>query len=317
VRRYLFGLGLVALGAFLLTGAGMVRWYAAPRAALVPLDPDVTVTLTGPGLAYDVSAGAAVRGGLTERVAVRGGAGPAGVAVWDVDRRLSDAGGTPLRTDGERVVLDRRTAAAVGCCGDRPRHTGLTYLFPPGVARADQPVYDPATRRTVPARYSGEQDVAGRRAYRFDQAVPETDLGERSVPGAPEPAGAPAAPAAAEPFAAQTGRLLATSQRTFWVDPASGVVVQLVERWRERLLLPTGGTVPLLDARLTTDPASVARLSRLAADRRARLSQLRTIAPLALAAAGVVALLSGVGYRIVTSRGESPALGSTFVPDRW
>jgi hypothetical protein len=328
VRRYLFGLGLVALGAFLLTGAGMVRWYAAPRAALVPLDPDLTVTLTGAGLAYDVAAGGAVRGALTERLAVRGGAGPAGVAVWDVDRRLSDAAGTPLRLDSERVVLDRRTAVAVGCCGDRPRHSGLTYLFPPGVARADQSVYDPATRRTVPARYVGVQDVGGTRTYRFDQRVPETDLGQRSLPGAPEltrttPA-SPSAAALAAPTgspgpvtAVRTGRLLAASQRSFWVDPATGIVVRVVERWRERLLLPTGDAVPLLDARLTTDPAGVARLTRLAADRRDRLARLRTVAPLALAAAGVVALLAGLGYRIVTTRGESPALGSTSVADRW
>lgn len=313
MRRYLFGLGLVALGAFLLTGAGMVRWYAAPRAALVPLAPDVTVTLTGPGLAYDVAAGGATRGGLTERVAVRGGAGPAGVAVWDVERRLSDAAGTPLRLDAERVVLDRRTATAVGCCGDRPRHTGLTYLFPPGVARADQPVYDPATLRTVPARYVGEQDVGGGRSYRFDQLVPETDLGERTLPGAPELAG----PAPAAGAGTRTGRLLAASQRSFWVDPASGVVVRMVERWQERLLLPTGTSVPLLDTRLTTDPGSVARLAQLAADRRARLARLRTVAPLALAAGGVAALLAGLGYRIVTTRGESAALGSTFVADRW
>jgi hypothetical protein len=309
VRRYLIGLGLVALGAFLLTCAGMLRWYAAPRAALVPLDPDVTVTLTGTGLAYDVATGAADRGELTERIAVRGGTGLAGIAVWAVDRRLSGAGGVPLRVDDERVVLDRRTAAAVPCCGERPRHGGLTYLFPAGLRRADQPVFDPSTRQTAPARFAGEAVVGGQRTYRFEQAVPETDVGLRSVPGAPDFAGAAAAP--------RTGRLLATSERTFWVEPGSGVVVRLVESRRERLLLPSGGVVPLLDARLDTDPSSVARLARLAADRRDRLAQLRTLAPLAFGVGGIAALLAALGYRIVTIRGESVAQRSTFVAGRW
>ena len=297
---------LVAFGAFLLTGAAMLRWYAAPRAALLPLDPDVTVTLTGTGLVYDVAAGAPVAGDLTERVAVRGGGGAGGVAVWDVDRRLARADGTPLRLDSERVALDRRTAAAVACCGERPRHTGLSYAFPPGCAPTDQPLWDQATGRAAPAAFAGEETVAGLRVRRYEQAAGATDLGTAVVPGGPAP-GADR----------ETGRRTAETRRTLWVEPASGVVVRALEWHRERLTLDAGRTLTLLDAELGTDAASVGRLTRLAQDRRTRLAALRTPVPLAVGVAGLLALACGLGYLIVTRRGETAPQSPFAEVDRW
>jgi Porin PorA len=325
VRRSLLALGVVALGAFLLTGAGMLRWYAAPQAALVPLDPDVTVTLTGTGAAYDLAVGGTRTGPLTERVVIRGGGGAAGIAVWTVDRRLTGPGGVPLRLADERVTLDRRTAVAVACCGERPVHGGLTYLFPVGLARADQQVFDPATGRTAPARYAGEEIVAGQRTYRFTQSVPATDLRADALPGAPalpaDPTGTPgtlarSGPPGARSAADTTGRVLAASQRTLWVEPASGVVVRVEERRQERLVPLAGKPVTLLDVRLRTDAGSVQRLAALAHDRRTRLVALRSSAPLALAVGGLALLLLGLGYRIVTMRAQSAAQGSTFGVDR-
>jgi Porin PorA len=307
VRRWL-GLGLVALGAFLLGCAGMLRWYAAPLAARVPLDPEVTVTLAGTGRAYDLASGAALSGPLTERIAVHSGDGPAGVAVWDVSRRLSRPDGVLVRLDDERVALDRRTAASVACCGEHPPHAGLTYLFPAGVARADQPLYDPATGRTVPARYVGQDTVAGLPTFRFDQFVPDTDLGVRPLPGAPSLAGAGGAET--------SGRLRVAAQRTFWVEPTSGMIVRMVERRREQLARTGGGAVVLLDAELRTDADSVARLARLAGDRRNLLDALRGAAPLALCIAGLTVLVAGVGYLTATAGRAPEPDTATFVAER-
>jgi Porin PorA len=299
VRRW-WALGAVCLGAFLLTGAAMLRWYAAPLAARLPVDPDLTVTLVGAGLAYDPAAGTPVGGALRESLTVRGdpGAGSATVAVWAVDRRLTRADGTLVAVAGERVALDRETAVAVGCCGERPRHAGLSYAFPAGVAPADVGLYDPDTGRPQPARYAGEDTVAGLPAYRFEQVVPDTDVGSRPLPGAPpvEPVGA--GTAARE--GPRTGRVTVAGRRTLWVEPVTGTVVRLVERRQERIAWPGRGTVVLLVAELSADPASVDRLAGLARDRRGRLLVLRRTAPAAAAGTGGMLLLVGVGYRIVT-----------------
>jgi hypothetical protein len=83
------------------------------------------------------------------------------------------------------------------------------------------------------------------------------------------------------------------------VEPASGLVLRVVEQRRERLARPAGAPLTLLDVRLQTDAASEARLARLAADRRSLLAGVRTIAPAILAAVGGLVLLAGLGYRIV------------------
>jgi hypothetical protein len=101
------------------------------------------------------------------------------------------------------------------------------------------------------------------------------------------------------------------------VEPASGVVIRVEEHRQRGLVRPGDPPLVLLDIRLTTDASSEQRLAELAGDRRARLRALRTIGPLALAGAGLVLLLGGLGYRIVTMPGQSGSEGSTFGRDRW
>jgi hypothetical protein len=301
MRRLASTLALVALGAFLLTSAVMLRAYAAPRAALLPARPALTITLTGTGTAYDLAAGAPVAGPLTEEYLVRG-AGPAGaVVIWDVSRRLSRRG-VLLRLADERVALNRRTALAATCCGEHPPHQGRSYAFPPDLPATDQVLYDPATGVTVTARYVGIDPVGGVPAYRLEQQVPPTDLGERTLPGAPP---------------TRSGRVLAETRRTLWIDPASGLPLRIEERLRERFRPAGGAELTLLDVTLATDPASERRLAGLAAQRRRDLRLLGRTGPLALAGAGLLVLVAGAGYRIVTSTLEMPGQGSTFVVTRW
>jgi hypothetical protein len=221
------------------------------------------------------------------------------VAVWSVERRLTRGDGTLVSIDGERVAMDRRTAVAVACCGERPRHAGLSYAFPAGVAAADVALYDPDTGRPQPARYAGQDTVAGLRAYRFEQVVPDTDVGSRPLPGAPPIERAAAGTGV--PVAPRTGRVTVSASRTLWVEPVSGTVIRLVERRQERIAWPGRGTVVLLAADLAADQVSVHRLARLAGGRRGRLLRLRGGAPAGAAGVGGLLLLVGAGWRIVTT----------------
>jgi hypothetical protein len=174
-------------------------------------------------------------------VRIRGdrAAGSAGTAVWHVERRLTRPDGTLVRLAAERVALDRRTAVAVACCGERPRHTGLTYAFPPGTDRSARELFDPATGVAAPVRYAGEEQVAGVTAYRMEQVAGPVDR-----PGRPPGAG----PAGRPPT---ESTVTVSARRTFWVEPVSGVVLRVTERRTERSA-PAGGAPRATRRRSTT-----------------------------------------------------------------
>jgi hypothetical protein len=285
-------LAAAAAVAFLLTAAAMVRWYVAPQATRLPLDPDLTVTLAGSGEAWDAGRGASVPGGLREEVRISGdrAAGSAGTAVWQVERRLTRPDGTLVRLAAERVALDRSTAVAVACCGERPRHTGLTYAFPPGTDRSARELFDPATGVAAAVRYAGEDQVAGVTAYRMEQVAGPVD--RRGGPPGAAPPGLPAT----------ASTVTVSSRRTFWVEPVSGVVLRVTERRTERSAPAGGEPVTLLDVTLTSDAESTRRLAGLAGDRRDQLATLRTTVPLGCLIAALVLLVARVGHDAITAR---------------
>jgi hypothetical protein len=123
------------------------------------------------------------------------------------------------------------------------------------------------------------------------------------MPGAPAlpPAVAGLAAGGAPRQAGRFGGVTVSARRTLWVEPTSGVPVRVAESRQERAAWPGRGAVVLLDADLTTDPASAGRLAAAARSRRARLLALRDTAPLVAALAGAALLAGGLSYRIVTA----------------
>ena len=288
-------LAVVAAVTFLLTGAAMVRWYAAPQAARLALDPDLALTSSGTGRAWDPGRGALVTGPLREEVRISGdrASGTSAVAVWLVQRRLTRPDGTVVRLGSERVALDRRTGAAVACCGERPRHTGLTYAFPPGTDRSARELFDPATGVAAAVRYAGEEQVAGLRTYLMEQ-----------VAGPAE-----------QPAAGRAGAVSVTTRRTLWVEPASGTVLRVRERRTERTAGPA--PVTLLDVTLTSDAAGTDGLATTAADRRQLRSLLRTTVPLGCIGVALLLLLGSLGHDAVTGRRHSRRDVSRSSDTRW
>lgn len=290
-------LAVVAAVAFLLTAAGMTRWYVAPQATRLPLDPDLTLTLTGTGPAWDPGRAATVTGPLREEVRIAGDrfSGSAATAVWDVQRRLTRPDGTLVRLAAERVALDRRTGEAVPCCGERPRHTGLTYAFPPGLDTSTRELFDPVAGAASAVRYAGQEQVAGLAAYRMEQVT--------------GPVSRPAAGLGAGPSTL-------TSRRTLWVEPASGLVLRVRERRTERTgTAPVG--VTLLEVTLTSDEASTRRLAGLATERRDRLALLRSTVPLGCVLAALVLLSAQLGHDAVTARRKRRVDVSRSSDTRW
>lgn len=300
-------LAVVTAVTFLLTAAAMLRWYVAPQATRLSLDPDLTVTMAGAGQAWDPGRGAGVAGPLREEIRIRGdrASGSASTAVWQVERRLTRPDGTLVRLAAERVALDRRTAAAVAYCGEQPRHTGLSYAFPARTDRSTRELFDPVAGAASAARYTGEEQVGGLTAYRMEQVTGPVERAGRA-PGV-APAGLRAAAAT----------LSVTSRRTLWVEPVSGVVLRVRERRTERSATPGAAPVILLDVTLTSDADSTRRLAALAAERRDRLSLLRGTVPLGCLLAAVLLVLARRGHDAVAARRRGRGDVSRSSDTRW
>ncbi|MFJ8079455.1 DUF3068 domain-containing protein [Streptomyces sp. NPDC096205] len=198
MRRTASPLALILLGAgvFLLVLAPMLAWYVAPRAAVNPIDIDVTAVYEGKGSYFDVAAARTVEGRrITVTQRVRGDVADSeasGKAVWDVVTTIDTDGSLPAADPHDaldftqaRWVTDRRTNRPAHCCQEQPYHEGEAYLkFPFDVQRRTYQWWDSALGATVPLAYRGEQKVQGYEGYVFTGTVAPTKVGTRQVPGA-------------------------------------------------------------------------------------------------------------------------------------
>ncbi|MFJ5779196.1 DUF3068 domain-containing protein [Streptomyces sp. NPDC093094] len=198
MRRSASPLSLVLLGAgvFLLVLAPLLAWYVKPRAAVNPIDIDVTAVYEGTGSYFDVDEAATVedrRITVTQRV--RGNVAESedsGKAVWDVATTIDTDKSLPAADPHDaldftltRWVTDRRTNLPAHCCREEPYHEGEAFLkFPFDVQKRTYQWWDRTLGAAVPLAYRGKEKVQGYEGYVFTGTVDPTKVGTRQVPGA-------------------------------------------------------------------------------------------------------------------------------------
>ena len=291
------GLGLLGLGAFALVAALMVKLFLVPALVKLPLSQPVSLVAVDPAATFFNIGELKQHQGetVTARQGVTGlpkadGAG-SDVAVWASGTTVEDNANqliTPPIT--YQVCLDRRTAAAVDCpsakVGDQHQKiSGLTLNFPFGTKKQSYDVFDSTAAKAFPARFAGTDAVQGVGVYRFAQTVPETVVQSSEVPGAM--AGVPDQPSV-------QADVVYTNQRTYWVEPASGVIVNIEEHPNLVFRGPDGTTgVTLLAAKLSGDKKTLAAAVKRAEDGRSQIRMVSTILPLVLLLLGVIAMIIG------------------------
>ena len=305
------GFVLVFVGLFLLFFGLFERVYAYPRLKKAPLDQYSTPVATGTGTYFNRSpdklteiTGAQLKNVRTVRGDVK--AGTDEVAVWDSFNSTVDTADQGVITaTQERIALDRVTAQSVQCCGENPRHQGLTLKFPFDTQRITYQFWDGPAQRALPAAYTRTERLEGVDVYRFEQRIDRLDVGDQEIPGTL--AGDPSTPSV------QTN-VVYSNLKTLWVEPATGIIVK-AQQDATQVLETQGGeqVLTLLDAVLTYDEATVSANADDAASGANRLRLLGTILPAAAlflgliaVAAGLVLLRSPQGRRVARSE-QRPA----------
>jgi hypothetical protein len=286
------GFVLVFVGLFLLFFGLVERVYAYPRLKKAPLDQYSSPVATGTGTYFNRSPDklAEISGArLSNKRIVRGdvGAGTDDVAVWDsFNSTIDTADNGVITATQERIALDRVTAQSVQCCGENPRHQGLTLKFPFDTGKTTYQFWDGPAQRALPAAFTRTEKLNGVTVYRFEQRIDRLDVGDQEIPGSL--AGDPETPSV------QTN-IVYSNLKTLWVEPATGIIVK-AQQDASQVLETQGGepVLTLLDAVLTYDDATVGRNAEDAASGASRLRLLGTILPLAALFLGLVALAAGL-----------------------
>ena len=243
-----------------------------------------------------------------------------GTSVRRTDRQ-QDSGLLLAMVD--TVTLDRRTAEAVsdderpGGSVQKPRtfeddkpstnialpHEGLTYRFPFNTEKKSYPFFDAIAQKPFDANYDGEDDVNGLSTYRFTQNVgydadgklvdpiKYASLYDRNEDGEvtarAELWGLPG-----DPYEPITMTRFYAAQRTFWVDPVTGVIVRSEEHANHYYARdPLQPEMALADYKVTSTEQTVESQVAMARDERDRVALWSRILPISFAAAGLIALI--------------------------
>ncbi|WP_067486111.1 DUF3068 domain-containing protein [Actinomadura hibisca] len=320
---------LIALGAFCLTLAPLVKLYVADKTVVAPLNRYQRTQLEAQDALYFDMAKLKTRKGVTlvadntVRGDVRANNGNDRIAVWDSSTNIYDKTAPDKQIDIQsyRIAFDRKTSELTNCCGTHVggdgsvKMAGYGLLYPLAhVEKRDYPFFDMSTRQQVPMRFSGEEEIAGIDAYRFVQQVPPSKTGkiDFKVPGDLLGLG--------EKSAAQQVDRYFEASITQWVDPRTGVPVRIEQKINSFVQTPDGrGRLTVAQADLKTTAASQAGLVKLANENALKIAMVRTYVPYGAVAVGVLLLALGVlvGWLAASRRkAESDAAPAPKAPRR-
>jgi hypothetical protein len=231
-----------------------MRWYTTPRVAKAPYDVYNTSTLVGTGRYFNAELFAVTEPRPLRNYQLAKGNPAASnkrVAVISLFTRTTDL------TTNEDIdytldvyAMDRSTGYAVHCCGETPRHEGVTLKFPFNTdPNTVYPFYDSTAHKAFPAKYVRTDTLEGFETFVFRSEVPDTFLTKMTVPG--DLVGQEAGTEVVEDryYRAVT---------TLWVERQSGAIMKASQQAQQWLQDSNGTLLTLLsDTDLTTSDKSV------------------------------------------------------------
>jgi Porin PorA len=316
---------LIGLGVFAVALGLLLRFYAYPKLAKLPLDVDNISVAHGTGITsvvisdvngvpspeirHDLSVTSTthVTGDLTQPQVKDGG----DVAVWiEATKTVDDGSGILLSAYVRSVCLDRHTSEAVAPCdgqyieqeqGKRvtgPPNTvqqpGLNFKFPFGTEKHDYKMFDATGKLTANVKFDGEDTIKGVDVYRFVAKVKPTKLDSQEVPGSLIGSDEPSV----------TVDRYYEDTRTLLVEPATGVLISATDKSKQELLepgqSPGDGTI-VYDGTMKLTDKTIDDNVKQATDNTGRLSLLTTW-PIVLWIVGAVMVAVGVPLLLLGAR---------------
>ncbi len=309
--RRILGPVLVGVGCFLLATALLVRFYAYPQLAVVPVNQNSVTKLEAPDATYFDTATLTEKQtdfsienltlGDVEATEKAGG----DTRVWFGSTSIRASDGTIISRSQERVAFDANSGAAINCCeafsetteGDRvaANRSGQLLKFPFNTQKKTYKWWDGTLGATVDMKFVKESDFDGINSYVFNAVVPKTDVGEREVPGS----------ILGEDDASVTATSMYENEKTLWVEPETGAILDRNEHTVTTLAYDGEDRVTATDANIEyTDETVQGNVEDLGSKGK-QLGLARMTAPIGMGVLGL--LLVGLGILLGRRRQENVA----------
>jgi len=317
---------VVGLGVFAVALGLLLRFYAYPKLAKVPLDIDNTSVAQGngvtalvieevddvptPEIRHDLSLTSTthVTGDLTQPEIKEDG----DVAAWvEATKTVDDASGILVDASLRELCLDRHSGESVAPCegqyisveegaritadANTVQQPGLNFKFPFGTEQRSYDYYDLTLRQTVEARFDGEDSIKGVDVYRFVTQTEPTKVDTQEVPGSL---------IGMDDQPSVSADRYYEDRRTLWVEPATGALLAVEDAGKQELVGPgqsPGSGTTVYEGTLRLNDKTVSANVEEAESNTGRLSLL-TVWPIVLWIVGGVLVVAGFVMMVVSNR---------------
>ncbi|MFG1703649.1 DUF3068 domain-containing protein [Nonomuraea sp. M3C6] len=296
MNRVVVGSVLIAVGAFLIVLAPLVRFQVAPSLMAAKGDQYGITKLQATGAQYfSVADGRVLTADLDIIVTTRGDVKEASGdrVVWDEFTAVNDVtNGKPgIDYSERRSAFDKRSGVGLNCCGvsiDKApvQLQGQIYKFPFDVEKKTYLVFNSSASKAFDAKFVGEEQVNGLNTYKFEQVVPETKTQTLNAPAAWFGMGTSGD--------VQLNRVYSGTV-TYWIEPTTGAPVRQVQQRNEVLKSQDGierSKAFVATAKMTDD--TINGLVGSARDGKSQITLIRVTLPIVLAVLGIVLFAAGL-----------------------
>jgi hypothetical protein len=316
--RRVIGLTVTGLGAFLLVFGLLMRYWVPGQVLKFPLNEYAVTTLSGTGITYfspsllrefpNVSAT------LTKTVEGDVPSGSSSVAVWGAFTAIEDTTDhTAIQYASQRSAFNRRTGLLVSCCAaavgsnTKVAQSGLGFRFPFGTQHQAYQLFDPTLLAPAPVEFAGTGTIDGLPVDKFVEHVSNRRFGQQTLPGALVGERQQATVTLPESL---------TATNTYWVDPVTGVPVDMILNQTVALQGATPAErLVLLGGALSETPASVQAAVASSEQQHAKITLIQMTIPLTGIAAGLIALVIGIALVLRSPEPWVPAYDDDEVED--
>lgn len=299
---------MIGFGAFFITMALLMRFYAYPKLAVIPQDQNTQQLVKDDRATYFDAPTVKPGAGkiltkvtvVADKAASKKASDELGRNVVVVDQWQSTA---TVKSDGSlskppmdaytaHYAVDASTGAAIEGWKDSTKDgkpfnpSGQTVKFPFNTSKdGSYEYFDSTLNKAFPVKFAGEEKLKGLTVYKFTQSVPRTKFTTMDVPptifGLPDGNGV-----VADRFY--------QNERTLWIEPTTGVMMKVQEKQHQELVVPNAKPVNAMTTTSTMTDETVTKNVDEYKTKATQLKILRVTAPIVLGLIGLLALALGL-----------------------